>query len=264
MGSCFVDAVEYTDAEWLAVQRPLRWPLDMSCCPHKVAEAKARQLQAAAIDLMFAQTGGRFTLCTDTFRPCPTYEVCGGCGGWGWGGAWGGGGWPGGAWCSCAVSQMDLLSLTWGPVTSIVQIKVHDGVTETVVPTTDYALVGGRYLRPYRGGALGLLWPSQDLQVPYGSALAPTWQVTLRHGIQPPPSVLVAAQDLACQLMAYCVGAPCDLPANAVSVTREGVTIRLESGLLAIPTVKIAVDTYPRSRKRSRLVDPSVPLGVAL
>lgn len=245
MGTCFVDAVEYTDAEWVTVQSELRWPLDTSDCPHQVQDSKARQLKAAAIDLMFAQTGGRFTLCSDTFRPCAECEVCG-------------------DWCRCAVRQLDLLSLTWGPITSVTSVKVHDGVTETVVPTTDYTLIGNRYLRPYRGGLLDRVWPSQDLQVPYGSALAPTWQLSLRHGIQPPPSVLLAAGDLYCQLAAYSIGAACDLPANAVSVTREGVTIKLETGLLAIPTVKIALDTYPRTRRRSRLVDPSVPLGVAL
>lgn len=260
MGSCIVDAVEYTDAEWVTVQRPLRWPLDVSGCPHKVTEAKGRQLKAAAIDLMFAQTGGRFTLCTDTFQPCTVCEVC-----YPWYRgvplpAFAGGMFD----CACAVQQLDLYSLTWGPVTSIVSVKRHDGVTETVVPTTDYALVGGRYLRPYRGGLLGPIWPPQDLQVPYGSPLNPTWQITLRHGVQPPPSVLLAAQDLYCQLAAYSVGAPCDLPANAVSVTRENVTIRLEQGMRAIPTVRMALDTYPMQRKRSRLVDPSVPLGVAL
>jgi len=258
--SCFVDAVEYTDADWVAVQRPLRWPLDMSCCQHEVADAKRRQLQAAAIDLMFVETGGRFTLCTDVFQPCPVCETC----------------WPfmlgvplpvflGGMFdCSCNVRQFDLYQLTGGPVTAVVSVKKHDGVTETVIPPTDYALVGRRYLRPYRGGLLEKGWPNQDLAIPYGSPLGETWQITLRHGVQPPASVLLAASDLACQLIAYCVGAPCDLPANAVAVTREGVTIKLETGLQAIPTVKMALDAYPKLRNRSRLVDPSVPLGVAL
>lgn len=258
--TCTVDAVEYTEPQDSTVQRPLRWPLDVSCCPHNVSEAKRRQLQAAAIDLMFVQTGGRFTLCVDTFQPCNVCEVC-----FQWyrgvplpaflGGSFD---------CTCAVRQMDLWSLCGGPITEIVSIKMHDGVTETVVPTSDYALVGGRYLRPYRGGALMPVWPAQDLQIPYGSPLGHTWQIVVRHGVAPPPSVLLGTQDLACQLMAYCVGAPCDLPSNAVAVTREGVTIKLETGLQAIPTVKMALATYPMIFKRSRMVDPSVPLGLAL
>jgi len=55
----------------------------------------------------------------------------------------------------------------------------------------------------------------------------PPVEVTYRYGIDPPVLASLALGELACELLFALSGADCRLPSNAISVTRQGVTVDL-------------------------------------
>ncbi|HOY81252.1 MAG TPA: hypothetical protein PLB92_03860 [Rhodoglobus sp.] len=140
--------------------------------------------------------------------------------------------------------------LTLLPIISIVELRI-DGA---VVPTSEYWLSGTK-LVPLRDGEF---WPrpAQDMNLAYDAV--GTWSIKLMIGRVPPELLLIAAAELACNVASMCYGKPCDVPQNAVSVTRDGVTIRLDTGFNAIQSVKMALDAFGCKAKtrRSRIVDP--------
>jgi hypothetical protein len=67
-------------------------------------------------------------------------------------------------------------------------------------------------------------WPScQNLAL--DSSQPGTFEVTYRHGIDPPEIGRSAAAQLACELYRACNGQACQLPSNVVKIQRQGVTV---------------------------------------
>lgn len=197
---------------------------------------------AAAQSWLYAKTGYRWPGVTQSVVS-PTYPC----------------GHDRGQHCTCRVrwQRLDLTRWVRGPIVSVDEVVV-DGA---VVPDDQYRLDNRRFLAAQYDGPGGtgtlLPWPVQNLTLPPGAV--GTWQVTVTHGSAPPPEVLAAAKALACQLIAKHNGGPCDLPDNATSVTRDGVTITLqvpEDGRTGIPWIDSVLDLYPPVQTR-RLLDPA-------
>lgn len=225
------------------VSTQIIWPLDTDLCACSIDPVDDR-FYAVAVDLLWRKTCKRFAICTTRIRPCTKTCSCGKiCDG------------------GCDWQRYDLSEHVAYPIISVDGVKI-DGVA---IAATEYEITnGGKYLVPLKADAtalppiLGVLWcwPPQDLNVPDGAA--GTWSVDVTVGEMPGPALLFAAVDLACQLAKSCAGEVCDVPENAVSVTRDGVTVRLETGLLAVKSVKMALDAYPCPKgRRSRMLDPS-------
>lgn len=237
------------------VDRTVIWPLDMGCCeswtpgpgePPLTPEQQQFQLslQAAASQLLYEKLRCfNFRTCYTEIAPC--VDICGcrrrGCCG-----------------RNCDRRQLDLAAIVGHPIINIDTITITPETgPAVVVPAADYWLDRKRYLVPVPGGLLDT-WPEQDVQQP---PLGPgTWTVGLFYGNLPPQMALIAAADLACQLWRACNNQPCDIPPNAVSVTREGMTINLLTGLESIPTIKMLLEVYKCDRKVARMYDPAGPL----
>jgi len=273
--SCFIPLTSWVEPErGEAVERNLAWPLDYTCCTSYTNAITAAgddegevsrirgiwtRAAAAAIDVMFTKTCSVYDLCTYCFRPCLPHTCCGGndnLGQW---------------FCSDECSRVSLDLHDWvNPFYDVISVTTYDGDgNDTVlVPGTDYE-IDGHLLIPYMSGGLWP-WPRQSRQYPLNYAspdpdvLIPTWAICVRTGRMPPQSVINGAGALACNMFNACMGVACDIPANAVSVTKEGVTVRLETNILkGIPLVAVALDTYGDCKKAaiSRLIDPGTWIG---
>lgn len=236
MIECAVGPVTWTVSEAEAVPMQLKWPINTECCDESGLSERP-ELYAAAVEAMHERTCRRFGVCSLTVRPCTSDCDCRQ------------------STCSstCDFRKYDLANFTMHPIIAIEEVRVG----ETIVPEEDYWISGRRWLIPRRGG---LLWelPVQDLNAPARSANS--WEVTFTVGERPNEMILFAAADLACQLYKFCTNQPCDLPPNAVSVIRDGTTIRLLTGIEAVPSVKIALDVWgdcSKRKKRSRMIHPA-------
>jgi len=148
--------------------------------------------------------------------------------------------------------RIDLTTWIGGPIRSIEAVTV-DGVE---VDADGYRLVNARWLVAHRDGPLWP-WPTQDEFADDGDP--GTWSVDVVHGEDPPPHLLDAAADLAKQLIAKCLGGECDLPDNATSISKDGMSIQLAvptKGETGLPLVDSIVAMYP-CRQRRRLLDPA-------
>lgn len=210
------------------------WVLDLCCDTAGVSPAVLERSKAAAVFTVDRITGFRYGLCTKTVWPCQSQcpARCSRC--------------P-----KCRGTRLDLFPLA-GRVEQVETVEI-DGVA---VDSADYELTSYRYLVPYNPGAL---YPFP----PQGPNLAPgsvgTWSVELVQGEPVPDNVLIGASDLACQFIRFCTDpASCDIPLNAVSVTQEGISVRLDSGLDVVPTIKFLRQVYNgRSRRKTGIYDPA-------
>lgn len=89
----------------------------------------------------------------------------------------------------------------------------------------------------------------------------PPVQVTYTYGIDVPVLGQMALGEVACEILAGMTGADCRLPSNAVSVTRQGVTVDLgnaqtlfDQGRIGLPLA----DAFLRSVNPSKLQDQSM------
>lgn len=185
----------------------------------------------AASQILFELSGRLYAgVCEKTARPCRNDCGCG----FGFQvlsrghivAPWG---WAGSSWacdddpCGCAGLSRVLLS--GYPVREILEVKI-DGV---VVDPDTYRLDNWRWLTRVRDPAdpdTVLLWPScQQLDLP--DTESGTFSVTYRYGQDAPIIGQSAAAALACQINKACSGGAedCEIPMNAVRVTRQGVTI---------------------------------------
>lgn len=152
--------------------------------------------------------------------------------------------------------KIDLSPMVPGRIRQIVDVQV-DGVA---IAPEDYRLSRGRYLVPHVDGDLWP-WPLQDLNLPDGED--GTWSVTVEHGNDPPPDLIDAAAELASQMLAHCLGGDCDLPDNATSISKDGMTLQLSvptNGNTGMPMVDSVLALYG-CRSRRRMLDPAEPLG---
>jgi hypothetical protein len=179
--------------------------------PCDVSEYDA-SLVAAAVDasqsILWAMTGRRFGVCEQTesySMPCssPCYVP--------WADDFGPGveyrlGYGDRRKC-CA------LTLSSKPVRSITQVKVFGEVLDP----SEYYLGRGVLYR------LGACFPCDD------DCDFPPIEVTYKYGIDVPVLGELAMGELACELLAGWEGIDCRLPSNAVSVSRQGVTVDLSN-----------------------------------
>jgi hypothetical protein len=149
-------------------------------------------------------------------------------------------------WPQCEVNLRSPL----GAVVSVDSVMV-DGQ-----PFDHWMLDGDRLVN------LDLAWPTD-------------WWCSPRHlvvqwtaGDPPPTLCLQAAAALAREVIAPCLGQPCQLPGNITTVTRQGITVTLgdptlllQAGLTGIPLLDLAIRTFNPSRleTRSRVYSPDVP-----
>jgi hypothetical protein len=190
-------------------------------------------------DVTCGQYGG---VCTTEIRPvieCGHRNICG---------------------CGSRWEKLDLLEWVSGPIVEITDVTVNGATV-----TDDYwTLVNHRWLTaldPDDSTPTPLLpWPYQNMRRLTGEGV---WSVTVEHGQNPPAPLRMAAAELACQLLQRMLGRDCDLPDNATSVSRQGVTVSLQArteGKIGLPTVDAVIETYGCIGKRgraSRLVDPN-------
>lgn len=204
-------------------------PLFTLCPLPAGSEAVSGAALDAASELLFYATAQRFDECQTTLRPCR--EDC-------YGSArpydiYGNVGWPtpvniNGQWynltcgscgdnCSCtSISEITLP----GPVRSITQVTV-DGVILTA--DTDYRLDNYRKLV-----RLGGIWPlcndlNKDISQPG------TWSVTASYGEPLPMMGRLAVGQLTAEIAKDLICGECALPEGVTNLTRQGVSMTLES-----------------------------------
>ena len=130
------------------------------------------------------------------------------------------------------------------PARAVLEVKV-DGV---VLDPSEYYLGRGWLQR------IGECWPcEQDCEVP-------PVEVTYVYGVDVPALGELAMGELACELLAGWTGADCRLPSNAISVTRQGVTVDLgdaqtlfDQGRIGLPIC----DAFLRQTNPGRLMSAS-------
>lgn len=84
--------------------------------------------------------------------------------------------------------------------------------------------------------------------------------VTYSYGIDPPALSEFAMGELTCEILAAFEGADCRLPSNAISVTRQGVTVDLGDVRTLIETGRVGlplVDAFLRNVNPNNLSDRS-------
>ena len=88
-------------------------------------------------------------------------------------------------------------------------------VNGDIVPEEEYQLQRGYLAR------IGECWPCEQ-----ECEIAPI-SVTYTYGIEVPALGELAMGEMACEILAGLTGGDCRLPSNAISVTRQGVTVDL-------------------------------------
>jgi hypothetical protein len=205
------------------------WPLEPTCLyglPADPATYTPAQLAAvsAASELLWRWTAGVYDACTRVVRPCradctpglpvPVLDA----------GRWlnmlcGCGSAPP---CYCGAASTVALP---GPVASVTEVR-QDGVP---LPPQAYRVDDWALLVRLDG----LAWPPCQ-NMGKAPTEAGTWQVTYRQGSDVPPGGRRAVGALAAELLRTCAGSTCTrLPANTTSVTREGVSILIDTSGLA-------------------------------
>ncbi|WP_188544433.1 hypothetical protein [Rhodococcoides trifolii] len=155
--------------------------------------------------------------------------------------------------CDCfGVNQLMLP----GPVASVTRVLI-DGV---VVPSSAYKVKDRRWL--FRTDGQG--WPqAQDLTA--ADTAVGAFLVEYQRGVPVPAAGLVAAADLAVDLLRARLNKPCKIPSRAQNVSRQGIEVQLidpytlfESGLTGLPSVDqwISAVNPSRLRSRSRVYSP--------
>lgn len=215
---------------------PIRWPCDIT----DVDEALLDLAQESAQSILWGLSGRRYGVCvtTESYRvpchaPCvPAYRD------FGPGVEWRLGGWDN--WRS----QCCRLPLDQRPVRAILSVEVDGEVLDPGV----YALERDSAWRADE------CWPCID------DCDAPVITVTYAYGIDPPAIAELAMGELACEILAGIEGRDCQLPSNAISITRQGVTVDLgdaqtlfEQGRIGLPLS----DAFLRMANPNRLVSRS-------
>lgn len=146
------------------------------------------------------------------------------------------GGTPSG--CSCTVLSEVILP---GPVGGILDVLIDGGH----VDPTQYRVDNGNRLVAQNGAT----WPScQDMSLP--SSEDGTFAVIYWRGFAPNPLTNYAAGVLAAEFYKACTGnKACRLPDGVTTVTRQGVTLEIQTGLFAngftgIREIDAIIETY--------------------
>lgn len=219
----------------------------------------------AATDFLYLATAQRFEYCQITLRPCRDDCFPNNSGNLFYGyPQWWGDQWPfpmkiGANWvnlacgyctdgCSCAtISQVTLP----GPIREVVQVLV-DGVV--LVPGVDYRVDNYRSL--VRLG--GAQWPACN-NYNLADTEVGTWSVTVVYGEALPALGEIAMGQLFCSFLAGLLGEDCEIPANVIDITRQGVSMSfndinevLETGLTDLNWVDRFITTYNPNKLAAR------------
>lgn len=223
-----IPPISWQDIDIDVVELDLPWKFDLACGIDAAELAANIDLvnlcKAAATDALYVKTGSRYAVYTETIVPH----------------------------ARCADSY-DLMEQMKGALITLDEVKVAGSI---ITATDNWYVRNGRYLIPITDGALDP-WPKQ---YPHVLVDGPnTWTITLTHGKYPPALVLLAAGELACQLYQFFTNKPCDIPSNSIAVTREGITVTLETGLKSLPICRDALEVYGSDKPviTSRITDPS-------
>lgn len=235
-----------------------------------VTDQVVQQAVDVATDLLYVLSGQQFPgECLSTVRPCKEDNCYGS-------GMWVGNSWAGNSTFptpgdpsgfdppECGCGRLPKVDLGLWPVTNILSVKIDGAVVD---PAT-YRLDEYRYLvrlapdanSPNPG------WPScQRLDLP--STSVDTWEVTVEHGVGPPPAGENAAARLACEIVKSCIGADCRLPNRVQSVNRQQVSLTmidpsmLDKGRTGVYEVDLFLATYNPSGTRgiTLVYSPDLP-----
>lgn len=205
------------------------WPVDEGCCSDFAeygSEVRQRAI-ALATETLRILTGYRVGGCPVTVRPCSTSCVAASAAWGGWGPGWTPyvdslGRWVNGCCGSSTCDHLGAASIVLpGPVGRIDAVLL-DG--EALDPG-DYRVDNGNELVRTDGG----VWPTTQEM-----ALAPTevgtFAVTYLRGIPVDGLGSYAAGVLACEYAAACSGSKCRLPSGVTNITRQGVSMEINSG----------------------------------
>jgi hypothetical protein len=226
------------------------WPFQCACCQIDGASPEVTgRAVLAATEVLWAATGRRFGLCPITgLMPCP--DNCEASGPWvtsGWpnpslvGGRWFNLG-CGGCATGCSCNTRSQFTLPY-PVTSVTRILVAG----TPLATGAYQLENYRHVVRVDGG----YWPECN----DGS-----WKVDVLAGNAVPALGLLAAAELACEMVKACTpGQQCRLPARVQSITRQGISQTFldpqsffEEGRIGLYTSDLFIQTFNPSGLKSR------------
>jgi hypothetical protein len=201
------------------------WDFSLPCDLAEASEEQVALVVEAATAILWAAGGRRHGLCPVVLRPCGTRPR--------------GGSWPEwghgytpvlaeGVWLNlCGLDDgcggLAGLRLDAAPLSSVVEVTV-DGVVlgpwDPEAPDVDgWTYSSGVLFR------VGGTWPTrQDLALPLSEP--GTFGVEVLAGIEPDALALLAAADLACELLKGVVGdESCALPSTLVGLVRQGVSM---------------------------------------
>lgn len=196
----------------------------------------AEQAAVAASMLLYQLSGQQFTgACTHEVRPCGVNDGCG----WSWSEvlspseasnwavSWmvgvAGWGWYADYEPFCGCQHVSRITLGNYPVLGITSVTIG---ADLVDPET-YELREYRYLDRITPTPSDqpLVWPScQNMRLPLGQV--GTWSIEYVSGVLPPLPGVLAAKQLACEVVKFLTGLDeCVLPEGVTSLTRQGITM---------------------------------------
>lgn len=222
------------------------WPIVWPCPTDTVDPVLVDMAQSLSAQLLWAMSGYRIGRCeyTEAF----VMAVEGGCG-FPYkdrNGNWRNNGQSGGACCR--------VLLTNRPVAAITEV-VDGGV---VLAPTDYRLEGSWLRR--RGECWTTTLACED----------PELIVTYQAGVPFPPGTPAVMGEVACEYLTALQGDTCRLPSRAVSISRQGVTVTLDSisefvsrRRLGLPITDAWLDSVATGpRIGSRVYSPDLARGI--
>lgn len=181
------------------------WPIRWACDITDVDDDLLDLARESAQTILWSMTGRRYGTCTQTeaYRT-PCTSQCN---------MWHRRRFGPGVEYALMHEARDCCSITLAstPVRSINEVKVFG----TVLDPSFYALERHRLKR------IGDCWPCED------DCEEPPVEVTYVYGIDVPALGELAMGELACEILNGLRGLDCRLPSNAVSVSRQGVTVEL-------------------------------------
>lgn len=195
----------------------------------------ALQAAVASSQLLYQLSGKQFTgACVHEVRPCGSNDSCG----WSWSEvlspseasnwavSWmvgtAGWGWYVDEQVACGCQHVSRVTLGNYPVLEVTAVTIDGAVVD---PDT-YELREWHYLDRITPLSTDepLVWPTcQNMRLPLGQP--GTWSIDYTSGVLPPLPGILAAKQLACEIMKFLSPGECALPDAVTSLTRQGITM---------------------------------------
>lgn len=213
------------------------WPITWPCVTTGDAPALIALAQSAAQNILWGLSGRRLGLCqtTESYR-APCTSRCGGLPD----------GTPSGVRYVLEGQPRSCcrIRLAQSPVRAIEEVHLYN----VTLDPTKYALHRGNLVR------LGSCWPCDD------ECLNPPIEVAYSYGVDVGALGALAMGELACEILSGIKGADCRLPANVISITRQGVTYDLGDATTLFNQGRVGLpisDAFLRDANPGRLVSAS-------